>query len=171
MSDVLQSIRRFLTENRITFREVHHGPTRTSEESARARGEPIEIGGKALVVKVGDHFFVFVMSAARKLDSAALRDRFNAKKARFATPDELKALTGLTPGCVPPFGRPILQFDLYVDESITHNERIAFNAGSLTDSIIMSVADYLRVAHPAGFFSFSLPGDDTDSRNGSPAAS
>lgn len=170
MSDVLESIRRFLAENQIDFREVHHGPTRTSEESARARGEAIEIGGKALLMKLGDNFHLFVISAARKLDSASLRERFNAKKARFATPDELKELTGLVPGCVPPFGRPILQFDLYVDESITRNEKIAFNAGSLTDSIIMSVADYMRVANPAAVFSFSLPGADPDSNKGTSAS-
>jgi Ala-tRNA(Pro) deacylase len=63
-------------------------------------------------------------------------------------------MTGLTPGAVPPFGRPILPFDLSVDSSILENQRIAFNAGSLTTSIIMSVKDYVRVAQPI-IFSFS----------------
>ncbi|HVP11160.1 MAG TPA: hypothetical protein VMV94_08255 [Phycisphaerae bacterium] len=45
--------------------------------------------------------------------------------------------------------RPSLLFDLFVDSSILENERIAFNAGSLTNSIIMNVQDYLHVAHPA----------------------
>jgi hypothetical protein len=31
------------------------------------------------------------------------------------------------------------------------NERIAFNAGSLTDSIVMSVSDYAKLAHPEVF--------------------
>ena len=38
---------------------------------------------------------------------------------------------------------------------MTENERIAFNAGSLTDSIIMNVDDYLRAARPARVFDFS----------------
>jgi prolyl-tRNA editing enzyme YbaK/EbsC (Cys-tRNA(Pro) deacylase) len=38
-----------------------------------------------------------------------------------------------------------------VDTSILANETIAFNAGSLTDSIFLSVADYLRVAGPTVF--------------------
>jgi prolyl-tRNA editing enzyme YbaK/EbsC (Cys-tRNA(Pro) deacylase) len=102
-------------------------------------------------VKVDDQFSLFVLSAARKLDSAALKARFSAKKTRFATAEELKALTGLVPGSVPPFGRDILPFDLYVDPSILENEKIAFNAGSLTDSIILSVADWQRVAAPTVF--------------------
>jgi prolyl-tRNA editing enzyme YbaK/EbsC (Cys-tRNA(Pro) deacylase) len=41
-----------------------------------------------------------------------------------------------------------------VDGSVVRNDRIAFNAGSLTDSIVLSVADYLRVAKPQ-LFDFS----------------
>ena len=52
------------------------------------------------------------------------------------------------PGSVPPFGPPILKLPLYVDPSVLANERIAFNAGSLTDSLILSVSDYVRVAKP-----------------------
>jgi prolyl-tRNA editing enzyme YbaK/EbsC (Cys-tRNA(Pro) deacylase) len=63
---------------------------------------------------------------------------------RFATPEELRALTGLVPGCVPPFGRPILDLPLYVDESVLANDRIAFNAGLLTESFIMATADWRR---------------------------
>jgi prolyl-tRNA editing enzyme YbaK/EbsC (Cys-tRNA(Pro) deacylase) len=75
---------------------------------------------------------------------------------RFATADELKAATGLVPGSVPPFGRPILPFDLYLDSALTSNDRIAFNAGSLTDSMIVPMVDYLRVAQPADCFPFSV---------------
>ena len=64
------------------------------------------------------------------------------------------ALTGLVPGSVPPFGEPILPFPLYVDDSIIANERIAFNAGSLTDSVILSVVDYRTIALPE-LFTFS----------------
>ena len=73
------------------------------------------------------------------------------KKSRFASPEELLRLTGLVPGSIPPFGKPLLPFAVFVDPSILDNERIAFNAGSLTDSIIMSVDDYLRIARPTVF--------------------
>ena len=66
-------------------------------------------------------------------------------------------MTGLVPGSVPPFGRPIMPFPLYVDAAIQENDRIAFNAGSLTDSMILPMADYLRVAKPENVFAFSVP--------------
>lgn len=150
----LEDIRMWLSKNSAVFREVHHEPTLTSEDSARARGEDISIGGKALVMKVDDAFKIFVISAAHKADSKKIRDYFHAKKSRFATADELLALTGLVPGSVPPFGKPILDLDLFVDTSITANDKIAFNVASLTDSIIMPTADYLRITQPI-VFSFS----------------
>jgi prolyl-tRNA editing enzyme YbaK/EbsC (Cys-tRNA(Pro) deacylase) len=153
---VLDTIRRLLTETGTPFREVHHEPTFTSEESAKARGEELRTGGKALLLKTDDVFRLFVLPADRKLDSAAVKKHLAVKKTRFATADELKELTGLAPGSVPPFGPPVLPFELYVDETIRSNERIAFNGGSLTDSIILATADYLRVAKPT-LFPFSAP--------------
>ena len=46
---ILNNIRAWFSSSGVTFREAHHEPTRTSEESARARGEELRIGGKALV--------------------------------------------------------------------------------------------------------------------------
>ncbi len=151
MTTVYESIVAFLAREQIPYRTVHHAPTRTSEESAHARGEDLRIGGKALLMKVGNEFRLFVLSAALKLNSVAVKHHFGVKKLRFASPEELYEMTGLTPGSVPPFGRPILPFPLFVDPSITENTKIAFNAGLLTESIILTVADYLRVAKPLVF--------------------
>ena len=145
---VFARIKKWLDENKIEYREIHHEPTYSSKASAEARGESMKIGGKALVMKIENEFKIFVISAERKMDSRKIKTFFNAKRTRFAFEDELKELTGVVPGAVPPFGRPIIDLDLYVDRSITKNERIAFNAGSLTDSIIMKTEDYLRITKP-----------------------
>jgi prolyl-tRNA editing enzyme YbaK/EbsC (Cys-tRNA(Pro) deacylase) len=146
MPVILDKIRAWLDAEEVKFREVHHEPTKTSEDSARARGEELKVGGKALLIKVDDVYRLFVLSADRKLDSAAIKRHFAARKTRFATPEELAELTGLVPGSVPPFGEPVLPFPLYVDPSVFDNDRVAFNAGSLTDSIVMPIADYRRLA-------------------------
>lgn len=152
----IEKIRTFLAQQGVPFRELEHEPTHTSEDSARVRGEDISIGGKALLLKIDDEFRLFVMSAALRADSGAIRKHFGARRSRFATPEELLEMTGLVPGSVPPFGRPILPFDLYVDESIVANERIAFNAGSLTHSMFLKTGDYLRAAQPE-VFRFAKP--------------
>jgi Ala-tRNA(Pro) deacylase len=148
LNAVNQAIHALLREQAIDYRTVEHEPTLTSADSARARGEELKVGGKALVIKTGEEFRLFVMSAACLLDSSAIKRHFAVKRTRFADAAELDQLTGLVPGAVPPFGRPILPLDLFVDPSILANQQIAFNAGLLTESIIMSVADYVRVAQP-----------------------
>jgi prolyl-tRNA editing enzyme YbaK/EbsC (Cys-tRNA(Pro) deacylase) len=127
---------------------MEHSPTYTSQESALARGEDMSIGGKALLLKVGSTFELFVLSADRVVDNKKLKDYFKTKKIRFATNEELGMLTELSSGAVPPFGRPIFDLNLYADNSILENEYIAFNAGSLTKSIKMKVQDYIKVANP-----------------------
>jgi Ala-tRNA(Pro) deacylase len=146
MSEVLQRVRDLLRAAGVAFIEKHHEPTFTSEQSALARGESLGIGAKALVVKADETFRLLVLPADRKLDSAAVKRIFGVRKLRFADAAELLGLTELVPGSVPPFGPPVLELPLYADPALLDNEKMAFNAGSLTDSIVMASADYLRVS-------------------------
>lgn len=148
---VLERIVGLLDGAGVRYRRIEHGPTRTSEESAQARGAPLRIGGKTLLLLRPDGFALFVLSAARKLDSGAVRKHFGTRRLRFATRQELHELTGLVPGCVPPFGPPVLPFSVYADPSVLDNDEIAFNAGSLTQSIIMPTADWNRLVEPTVF--------------------
>lgn len=159
---VLDRIRRHLASLGVPVREVRHAPARTSEAAARLRGEPLAIGAKSMVLRVDRRFGLFVLSAARRLDSRAVRTRFGASRLRFATSDELRELTGLEPGAVPPFGRPVLPLDLWLDRSVEANDRVAFTAGDPGVSMVLDRADYERAIHPAGRFAFSrrARGDD-----------
>jgi len=148
---VTRRILALLEERGAPHRIVEHGPTRTSEESAVARGERLEVGGKSIVLRVGDTFRVCVLSAARQINSNRVRRRFGAHRARFATAEELLELTGLVPGCVPPFGPPVLDLPNCLDEGFLANDRIAFNAGSLCRSVVMPLDAYLDLAEPEIF--------------------
>jgi prolyl-tRNA editing enzyme YbaK/EbsC (Cys-tRNA(Pro) deacylase) len=166
MTQHQQQIHELLNTNNIQYKSLHHEATPTSQDSARVRGEELSTGGKALVLRHRDDqaddestvsvFAVFVLSASRKLDTKSIKREFKTKNVRFATAEELAALTGgLRPGSVPPFGRPVIDLDLFVDTSIVENSVIAFNCGSLTDSVVMSVQDYLGIAVPTKIFPFS----------------
>ncbi len=148
----LEKIRNHLNAAGISYREVQHEPTRTSEESAAARGEDMRIGAKALLLKTDDVFRLFVLPADRKMNSNAIRRHLGVGKTRFATVEELHSMVDLVPGCVPPFGEPILPFKLYADNSIgKETDKVAFNAGLLTHSIIMPASDWLELAKPERF--------------------
>ncbi len=143
-----EKIKRLLVENSISFKEVDHEPSPDCITSAQNRNEDLKIGGKSLLLKAKDGFKIFVLSAAKEADSKKIRSILNSQKLRFATKDELLDLAGVVKGALPPFGPPVLPFDLYLDRSILQNEKIAFNAGILTKSFIISVKDYLRLVKP-----------------------
>jgi Ala-tRNA(Pro) deacylase len=138
----------------VPHQRLDHPPIATAQDAVRLRGTPLSIGGKSLVMKVDGRFAVFVISAARRSQGRLIRQHFKASRLRFATPSELLTLTGLTPGCIPPFGHPVLDLPLYVDQSIVDNAQIAFSAGRHTISIVMATADYLAVARPEAVLAF-----------------
>ena len=154
-NQVLERIRELLLHGGVEHREMDHAAASTSEESARIRGEPLSVGAKALLLKTDDGFRLFVLPADRQLDSKRVKQEVGARNVRFATREELLELTGLVPGSVPPFGEPVLPFELFGDSAIgVFADRVAFNAGSLTSSIVMSATDWKAVAKPR-VFSFS----------------
>jgi prolyl-tRNA editing enzyme YbaK/EbsC (Cys-tRNA(Pro) deacylase) len=168
--DILSRIRELLRSHDVAFREMHHAATHTSAESAAARNQDLSLGAKALVLRVDDGFALFVLRADRRLDSGAIRRQLGAKRLRFATAEELYDLTSLVPGAVPPFGAPILPFKVYADNSLASaGTDIAFNAGSLIQSMAMSVADWQRVNNPT-WLEFSLQRDSPEPTNSSDTA-
>lgn len=115
------------------------------------------MGGKSLLFKRGKRrdFCMVVVSAAAATDNRILRKYLGVQRLRFATRDELHHHTGLTPGCVPPFGHPVFDLPLYVEAGLAAGDTIAFTAGDHRVSIVMQMADYLELAQPDGIFAFA----------------
>ena len=146
--DITKRIRKLLIKNNTNFQEIDHEPATTCEQSAKVRGCDQKIGGKSLLFKDKSDYRIFVMSAALQVDSKKVRKILKSGWLRFATNNELWEVAGVEKGALPPFGRDILPVDLYLDESILKNEEIAFNAGMVTKSFIMTVNDYLKLVDP-----------------------
>ncbi|MCB9676115.1 MAG: hypothetical protein H6737_13425 [Alphaproteobacteria bacterium] len=133
-----------------------HPPAYSAEEAAAVRGTPLAIGGKSLVLKVGKAgFALFVASGARRTSNRLVRHGLGIQRLRFATRDELFELTGLEPGCVPPFGRPLFDLPLYVDDATLTQPRIAFSLGVHHRSVVMRTDDWARIARPDRVFRFA----------------
>ena len=147
-NELTERIRRLLEDHQVPYEELDHAASTTCEESAKNRGEELHIGGKSLLFKDKKDFRIFVISASKQVDNQRVRKILKSQKLRFATSEELWDLAGVVKGAMPPFGRPLFPYDLYVDESIFENERIAFNAGLLTKSFILKVDDWKKLIEP-----------------------
>lgn len=144
---VFERIEELLSRHQAVFTVLRHRPVFTSEEAAAVRGTPLCSGAKALVVKAGERFLLLVIPADRKLDGKKARAALGVKSLRFASPEEVNQLTGLTPGAIPPFGS-LFGLPTHCDPALADNETINFNAGDHAISVQMGYADWLRIEQP-----------------------
>jgi Ala-tRNA(Pro) deacylase len=79
------------------------------------------------------------------VDNARVRALLGTRTLRFATPEELLALTGCVPGAVPPFGN-LFGLPVLADAELAARQTIAFNAGSNSVSLLMGGADFARLS-------------------------
>lgn len=144
----VEKIKNLLTENSIDYETFEHEPVRTSEEAAKIRpGYSLDQGAKALVVKSGGDFRMFVMPANLRMSSSKVKKNLGIKEVRFATPEEVSEITnGVQVGGIPPFGN-LFNIPVIVDPKLFLNERIVFNAGDRSFSIGMSSKDYRKVVN------------------------
>ena len=145
---VLERIRALMKEHHADFHVTSHPPVYTSEEAAQVRGESLQSGAKALILKVDDGFALFVLPGDRRMNSKRIKRAAGVKHLRFATPEEVETLTGLTIGSIPPFGS-LFGMRTFCDPLLGENEKINFNAGEHTVSIRMRYVDYIAVERPA----------------------
>lgn len=144
---VTERIQMLLRSRGITFTFKEHAPVKTSQEAADIRGTPLYEGAKALVFAADEAMVLAVVPAHKRVGTRAFKRAFGIRNLRMVSPDELRALTGLPVGAVPPFGS-VLDLPTYVDRGLLANERISFNAGSRTASIIMACEDYIAAEEP-----------------------
>lgn len=149
-----EKIFELLKRHQIPFEHLHHAPTRTCEESAAARGTELNIGGKTLMFKDKKDFRLFTLPANRDVNSTKVRKILKSQKLRFATQEELRELASVEKGALPPLGADLIPFEHYVDIEILYNDKIAFNPGVLTQSVILELNDWLKLVEPK-FCSFS----------------
>ncbi len=138
---VYEKIIQLLDSRQIKYQALEHEPTPTCEDSARVRGTSMDQGAKALVCFADKKPILIVLPCSRKIDTKLFKKLFGIWDLRFATPEEVKILTSLEIGAIPPLGN-LFNLPTYVDQALSAEERIAFNAGDRTKSVIMSYSDY-----------------------------
>jgi Ala-tRNA(Pro) deacylase len=140
-------LRALLDQGAAEYRVMEHEPTYTSEESARVRGVGMHAGAKALLVKGDDSFALLVLPADFALDSKSARAALGARRLRFATVDEVRELTGLAPGAIPPFGS-LFGLPTVCDPALAECAAIYFNAALHDRSIELAFRDWVAVERP-----------------------
>lgn len=150
--EIFKKLTALLTEQKARFRTLEHIAGGKSEEVAGIRGTELEQGAKALVCVVKGHgvkqYVLAILPADKQADLTALAANLGGTKASLASPREVQELTDCVFGAIPPFSfHPALK--LVADPFLFERyEELAFNAGTLENSIILNTEDYRRIAMP-----------------------
>jgi len=143
-----KKLREFLDANKVKYRILTHSTAYTAQEIAslaHIRGQNL---AKTVMVKVDGRMAMAVLPGSRHVDLALLRAAARAKAAEVATEAEFRHLfPECETGAMPPFGN-LYGMPVFVDESLTRDEEIAFSSGTHHELIQLSYADFSRLVQP-----------------------
>lgn len=157
-------IEAILTSQNVWFERFVHAPVITSEDAAALRvsdGYTMSEGAKSLIVSAvsrggGQHFVMIVVPGDRRFDRKKLKEATGYHDIRFATAEEVAAITGgVVRGGVPPWGN-LFSIPVLVDRALYEKEKLIFNAGDQRVSIGMYTRDHESIVQP-------IVGDITES--------
>lgn len=154
--NTLAKLKNYLDENRAPYEVIVHEEVYTAQELAQALHTPGRELVKVVIVKADDRHVMAVLPATRKVDLNVFKTALKAHTAAIAPEQELKALfPDAEVGAMPPFGN-LSGMSVYVDEGLTRDEHITFNAGTHYEAIRMKYRDFERLVGPH-IASFSQP--------------
>jgi len=100
------------------------------------------------LVKMDDALAMAVLPASYHVDLTRLKAAAGANTIAVATEREFRSqFPDCETGAMPPFGN-LYGIPVYVDETLTDDEEIAFNAGSHHELIRLPYADFERLVGP-----------------------
>ena len=152
----LQSLlKEYLDLKKVPYEHHVHRTAYTAQEIADEEHISGMMVAKTVVVKADNRFVMAVLPAPMKVDLAHLQAALGSSELRLATELEFKGLfPDADAGAMPPFGN-LYGLPVYVEESLTRDPKIVFNAGTHRDTIWMKYEDFARLVRPK-IYSFAL---------------
>ncbi|HEY4388293.1 MAG TPA: YbaK/EbsC family protein [Ktedonobacteraceae bacterium] len=138
----------YLRENQVSFQEQQHARAFSAQRIAESEHVSSRKVAKAVIAVVDGKMISLVLPASYHVDLERVRAALGATSIRLAHEAEFaSAFPDCEVGTMPPFGN-LYNIPVYVEKSLTSEETIIFPAGTYTDTISLSYADFERLAHP-----------------------
>ena len=146
--DCKDRLENYLRENGVPFEVQHHPRVITAQEVAATEHVPGEMLVKVVMVLADDKMIMLALPAPYQVDLEKVREVLGAKEVRLADEEEFE---GTFPDCevgaMPPFGN-LYDLPVYAEEALVEDETIVFRAGTHTDTMSVSYADFERLVEP-----------------------
>jgi len=142
----------FLDENEIKYISLMHSMAFTAVDIAKSAHIPSRELAKTVVIKVDGELAMAVVPANYKVDLDILKQTLDTQQVELAKESEFTPrFNDCEVGAMPPFGL-LYDMDVYVAESLSEDENIAFNAGSHLEIIQLPYKDYENLVKPRFIF-------------------
>jgi Ala-tRNA(Pro) deacylase len=144
----VQRLKDFLDEHQVKYVVISHSRAFTTQEIAAATHIPGKELAKTVIVDIDGKTAMAVVPGSQKVDLALLRDALGAERVALAKEAAFKdRFPECDLGAMPPFGN-LYGMPVYVADSLTEDEEIAFNAGSHDQLVKMAYRDFERLVRP-----------------------
>ncbi|MGD8319523.1 MAG: YbaK/EbsC family protein [Gemmatimonadota bacterium] len=141
-------LRKYLEENHVKFVTISHSPAFTAQEIAALAHVPGKEVAKTVMVKLDGTMAMVVLPAPDKVSASRLKEATGAKDVELASEREFSDLfPNCEVGAMPPFGN-LWGMVVLADDRLREDVEIVFNAGSHTELVKLSYADYERLVRP-----------------------
>ena len=145
---VIKKLRDYLDSHDIKYVVISHSLAYSAQEIAALTHIPGRQMAKTIIVNVAGALAMAVLPASYNINFNRLFLATGSGDVFLAPEDEIEALfPDCEVGAMPPFGN-LYGLDVYVAQSLTEDEFIAFNAGSHTELIKMAYKDFERLVYP-----------------------
>ena len=140
---ISKRLREHLDEHGIKYLVITHSPAFTAQEIAARMHIPGRELAKAVVVKEPQGLALVVLRAQDRVDLGSI-----GGDARLASEEEFRnAFPDCEVGAMPPMGN-LYGIPTLVDEALSRDEEIVFNAGTHTEAIRLDFSDFVAVTKP-----------------------
>jgi Ala-tRNA(Pro) deacylase len=144
----VRKLKEFLDREKVKYVCITHSPAYTAQEVAQSAHITGKELAKTIILELDGQMAMAVLPADRKIVLQDLRELTGSDEVKFASEDEFRQkFPDCETGAMPPFGN-LYGMDVYLAESLTQNQEIAFNAGSHTEVIRLTFSDFDRLVHP-----------------------
>src|SRR6516162_2643403 len=152
-----KKLREFLNSHSVAYMTIPHAVAYTAKEIAALTHLSNKELAKTVIVKIDGTMAMAVLPASYNVDLSALRGGTGAGSVTLAKESEFKdQFPECDIGAMPPFGN-LFGMAVYVDESLTKDKDIAFNAGSHSELLQVSYAEFERLVRPTVLKFSGLP--------------
>ena len=143
-----KQLKEFLDSHKVKYVTMTHSAAYTALEIASLAHIHGDEFAKTVIAKIDGTLVMAVLPASYHVDLSLLKAAAKGKKIALASETDFRdRFPGCETGAMPPFGQ-LYGMPVFVDESLTRDKEIAFNAGTHHELVRLSYEDFAKLVQP-----------------------